>query len=89
MSDLITLPHADPDPARLGPHLIAAWRRVRLARLCLRRARSRRLALSDALHVSVSMLADLDQQRDQLRGQNQALRDELRRYTARQMPEAA
>ena len=65
-----------------GPLLIRTLRRLRLARLCLRRGREHYRAVAEALHVAVERLGELDKAINRLRAQNTALRDELRRFRA-------
>ncbi len=71
--------------ARLAPILLDVVRRLRLARLIIRRSRARYLAVVETLHAAVELLRELDQELDVLRAQNAHLREELRRYTADQV----
>ncbi|HXG72995.1 MAG TPA: hypothetical protein VNJ04_20570 [Gemmatimonadaceae bacterium] len=51
----------------LAPALLDTVRRLRLARLCLRRSRERYLAVAEALRLAIAMLAEQDIALDDLR----------------------
>lgn len=74
-----TLPPTE-TPARLGELLVEAWQMVRTLQREYR-------AAAELLQHALDLIREGDQERDQLRNQNQALRDELLRYTAQQVGE--
>jgi hypothetical protein len=77
----------EPHPrANLAALLVSEIRTSRRLRLHLRYAVEKRRALADALHAAVATIADLSRTVDRARSTSQALRDELRRYTAARVP---
>ncbi len=88
MTPIKIIPEPRPaPPARLGALVITAWRRLRVARLIIRRSRDRYRAVLETLRAALALLAEQNAQIDRLRSENCALRGELRRYTAWQLAE--
>lgn len=71
--------------SELSPVLLDTIRRLRLARLILRRQRGRLQALETCLRASLDLLHERDRQVDDLRAEIQRLREEQRRYVAAQV----